>query len=481
MANDTLSSTVLTLRLRDDDTPAAFQSRLEATVGAIPGEFASWLEGQWFYLSGGGEALLASRGGAVGLLLMNAGAVAVKQLSFAEFERRIGLRAEKRPYLRDATATGIALPGVVGATVTQHGRAVALDWQITVTGIHRAWAMFDPTPGALPWAGIRIGHIDTGCTRHPALGFSGDTSSFVRNELGKNLFAAKVTPPQGLDSLTTPPEETGPFDNLTGANGGHGTRTLSTLAGFYDTADPQTPCFYGAAPGAEVIPYRVTDSILIDPVQDLIAAAIRDAVGKGCRVLSMSLGGIVPRAELANAIDHAYERGVVVCAAAGNVIDEVTYPGRYNRVVTLGGVGPVGAAGFAPWKDSARGQYVDVCGPADGVRRASAERRKGKIDYIVLPNGSGTSYATAMCAGVAALWLAKRRQELETAYGTPNWRWPAAFKQLIKATTTRPANWDTANWGRGLYQADQLLAASLPPAETLHQEAKASAPFDPQA
>jgi len=43
-------------------------------------------------------------------------------------------------------------------------------------------------------------------------------------------------------------------------------------------------------------------------------------------------------ARVRRAIDFAYERGVIVCAAAGNVISEVIYPGRFNRVVTVGGL-----------------------------------------------------------------------------------------------------------------------------------------------
>jgi hypothetical protein len=479
MPSDTINADVLILRLSDNDTPAALQGRIEQSAGALPGELLAWLEGRWFYLSGGSEALLAGKLGAGAPGLLAAGAAEVGRIPLAEFETRLARRADKPQYLRDAAANGVALPSVVGDTVTHNGRAIALDWQITISGVHRAWAMFDPTPGALPWAGIRVGHIDTGCTRHPALGFSGDTSGFVRSELGKNLFGAKLVPPQDPSQFAIPPEESGPFDNLTGGNGGHGTRTLSTLAGFYDTADPGSAPFYGAAPGAEVIPYRVTDSILIDAVQDLLAAAIDDAIGQGCRVLSMSLGGIVPRAILARAIDNAYEKGIIVCAAAGNVISEVTYPGRYNRVVTLGGASPAGAAGFVPWQGASRGQYVDVCGPADGIRRASAERRNGQIVPFITAGGNGTSYATALCAGIAALWLAKREQDLAASYGPPHWRWPAAFKQLLKTTAACPAGWDTANWGRGLYQADKLLAAGLPPKDTLHQEAKAAAPFDP--
>jgi hypothetical protein len=229
---------------------------------------------------------------------------------------------------------------------------------------------------------------------------------------------------------------------------------MSVLAGFYDLADDSQPPFYGAAPGACVIPYRVTNSVLIDHVQRLIAEAIGDAIGKGCRVITMSLGG--------------------------NVIREVTYPGRYNRVVTVGGASPLGTTGFQPWDGASRGQFVDVCGPASGVRRASVERRKGELHYFIAADGDGTSYATALCAGIAALWLAKHGDSLKTAYAEA-WMRPAAFKRLLKETADCPDTWDTGNWGRGLYRADKLLQADLPAAVSLHHEDPAAAPFDPLA
>ena len=479
MSGDLAAPEVLIIRLAEGDTPAALQARIEAQAGSIGGELFSWIDGQWCYLSGGHEALLKSLGtGTAEALCTAAGALELLRAPLAELESRLARRATRADFLRDAAAEGVAPPSVVGKLISTDGRQVALDWQITVTGINAAWGLFDPTPGALPWRDVRIGHIDTGCTRSPMLGFHGSNSDYVRHDLGKNFFGDFLPPPNLDVPNYDPPEETGPFDNLTGANGGHGTRTSSVLAGFYDAPDHSKPPFYGAAPGACVIPYRVTNSILIDHVQRLIVLAINDAIAKQCRVISMSLGGIVRYSRLADAIDRAYEAGVIVCAAAGNVIEEVTYPGRYNRVVTVGGVSPVGTTGFKPWDGASRGEFVDICGPASDIRRASVKRRNGELDFFITPGGNGTSYATALCAGVAALWLARRRADLTAAYGDPDWRWPAAFKRLLKETAECPAGWDTTKWGRGLYRADRLLSAALPAVDSLHKESEAMAPID---
>lgn len=475
---------ILTVRLASRGGARAFQQQVESTCGEIPGDLLSWLDGDWFYLSEGTEALLAGRlpagGRPVADVCRAAGALEAIRIPFAELAFRKNQVGGSKADLRDSGVTGVALPGIVGTTVESDGRTVALDWQLTIAGIHRAWQLFpmpaDPAAD-MPWAGIRVGHIDTGCTRHPALGFVGGKSRHVLAELGKNFFRdVQVVDPNGLPGAI-PPEEAGPFDNLGGAFGGHGTRTLSTLTGFYDVNGDDIPPFYGAAPGATVIPYRVTNSIIIDHVQRQIADAIDHAIGQGCRVVTMSLGGIVPWSRLAEAIDRAYEKGVIVCAAAGNVVREVTYPGRYNRTVTLGGAGPDGPGNFRPWKDSSRGQFVDVCGPADGIRRARA-RRGADFEYFISGQGSGTSYATALCAGIAVLWLARRGAELRAAYGAPGWRWAAAHKRLLMQTAERPAGWDTGNWGQGVYRADRLLAAPLPAAASLVEEAPAADPVD---
>jgi hypothetical protein len=491
MSHDTIDapqSSILTVRLKKPKQHKAFQSNVELAAGEVPGDLLDWMQDDWLYLTQGSEQLLAGRlantGKTVDAVLRDAGALDVKRIPYGEFVQAMRERGVHKDYLPDYGASGVAMPGVVGEEVSIGGKTYRLDWQLTISGIHRAWGLFPQTPGALPWAAVRVAHLDTGCTPHPALGFSNGTngsSSYIRTDLGKNLFADYLAGQAKPDLPAPPPENAGPIDNLSGGFPGHGTRTLSVLAGFYDVATDEIPPFWGAAPGVEVIPYRVTDSIFIDHVQQQLAEAIDDAVAQGCRVVSMSLGGIAPWHKLADAIDRAYEAGVIVCAAAGNVIREVTYPGRYNRVLTLGGVSPDGKDNFRPWHNSSRGQFVDVCGPAEEIRRASIALRKGKLEPFIAGGGNGTSFATAQCAGIAALWLAKRKADLETQYGPPDWRWPAAFKTLIKQTAIRPSDWDTANFGAGLYQADKLLAADLPPLPKLHREAAAYEPFDPKA
>jgi subtilisin family serine protease len=98
--------------------------------------------------------------------------------------------------------------------------------------------------------------------------------------------------------------------------------------------------FYGVAPGAQIIPYRVTDSVIVDHVQNNIRDAIRAAIAAKCHVVNISLGALRQSRSLASALDEAYDAGLIVVCAAGQVWGEVIYPGRFNRCVTMGGVGP---------------------------------------------------------------------------------------------------------------------------------------------
>lgn len=485
---------ILTVRLDQGMTPDGFRANLERGAGALSGSPLTWLHADWFAVTqpmeetlrartGGGDALIAA--------LRDAGAIEGRWVDWATFTHLARLRdadgGSAVRGLRDQA--GVALepsPFPIESGQLRGGRPLRFDWQIAITGIPEAWAQIGSPPGQIPWQHLRVGHIDTGCTEHPALGWGSAEGTWLLPDQGLNLFAEKANPLAGETfdrSWLRTPESAGPFDNLEGAYPGHGTRTASMITGFYDTgaADFLDP-FYGAAPGVPLVPYRVTDSVIVDHVMDLLARAIRHAVEeRACDVISMSLGGIRAHRSLGNAIDMAYDRGVIVCAAAGNVIREVTFPGRFNRVVTVGGVSTGDGRSFVPWDGASRGQCVDVCGPADKIRRASVVRKKGKTEYMISGPGDGTSFATALCAGIAVLWLTHRGAEMDDLYGDQRWMRAAAFKKLVKATALATPGWDTANYGTGLYHAGRLLAAELPAPGELHREAKAAEPFDPAA
>lgn len=356
------------------------------------------------------------------------------------------------------------------AAVVQPAFAGPYDWHIDDRGVNaaKAWRMFVTEKGAttrLPWGDVRIAHIDTGYTEHAALGWDQGKSSFV-------------FPDQGEDFWLGDEARDGPRDPFLPGFPGHGTRISAAIAGFFPAAKGGP--FYGVAPGAQVIPYRVTDSVIVDHVQHHIRDAIRAAIAAKCHVVNISLGALRPSRSLAKALDDAYEAGLIVVCAAGQVWGEVIYPGRYNRCVTMGGVGP----GLKPWQSAATGIYVDLCGPADEIRRVQAQdlppRRTSS--GMAPKTGDGTSYATACCSGAAALWLAWHGLDtLKNMYGPSGlWQIPKAFKYLAMMTA-KSGNWNseiTEKYGRGVLDIPALLAAELPAAGSMRMENPAYGVFD---
>lgn len=345
------------------------------------------------------------------------------------------------------------------------------DWQIDERGVNavEAWRMFASRPefsSSLPWAEIYVGHIDTGYTEHEALGWSEGSSPTVHPNKGYDFWEGSHGPD--------------PRDMWLPGFPGHGTRISAAIAGFGRNA-PGHP-FYGVAPGVQIVPYRVTDSVIVDHVQSHIAAAIRRAVSDGCHVINISLGALRRDKGLAVALDEAYEAGVIVICAAGQVWGEVIYPGRFNRCITMGGVGP----GLKPWSSAAKGIYVDLCGPADSLRRIKAENLPPGIagkGYPIKSDGDGTSYATAACSGAAALWLAWHGVDnLKKKYAQHGlWQIPKAFKLLAKKHAS-PGVWtaeDAKNYGAGVLNSAKTLAAPLPTEGTMTPALRCMDVFDP--
>ncbi len=311
-------------------------------------------------------------------------------------------------------------------------------WNLTMVRARQAWAMF---PGGLAggaWKSVRVGHIDTGYTEHPAFGpWSGGRGPTIR-------------PHEGLDFL----DGGLPLDPLD-YHGfpGHGTRTGSVLAGYVAST------FLGVAPQVAVVPYRITKVVVIDSVlggTKLDRAIEHAAVDNGCRVISISLGDpCFPPKDVGRAVDKAYEEGVIVVAAAGNVTSEVTYPGRYARTICAGGV----TQRKRPWTGGSRGLRVDLCAPADEVYRANSWLDGNTLKYGY-GAASGTSYATVHVAGAAALWLAFHGDNLNRY--AEAWQIVEAFRHAVRQSAQRPANWNDQLFGAGILDIAALLRAPLP-------------------
>jgi hypothetical protein len=101
---------------------------------------------------------------------------------------------------------------------------------------------------------------------------------------------------------------------------------------------------------------------------------------------------------------------------------------------------------------------VAVSAPGQNVWSAKRREADGK-SYDCAEMSSGTSYAVATTAGVAALWLSYHSQRGDVDQIDNR---PRVFRQLVQATAWAPENWDRDRLGAGIVDADKLLEASLP-------------------
>ena len=285
----------------------------------------------------------------------------------------------------------------------------------------------------------RIAHIDTGYYR------SHDTvPEHVVRDLEKNFVSGDADPGSSEDP-----------DNrlLVLDNSGHGTGTISILAG------GKVPAFggvyMGGAPGAEVVPLRVADSVVLLRTSAL-ARALEYAVEQRCDVVTMSMGGLPSRA-WGEAVDKAYEAGICICAAAGNHVGlapphTLVYPARYSRVIAVCGV----MANDKPYAGLTGSALEGSFGPASAMKAAIAAytpnipwARFGCATIVRL-NGEGTSSATPQVAAAAALWFEKYKNELPR-----DWRRVEAVRHALFTSAKLKA--DKKHFGNGVLQARSAL------------------------
>jgi subtilisin family serine protease len=138
-----------------------------------------------------------------------------------------------------------------------------------------------------------------------------------------------------------------------------------------------------------------------------IARGIVWAADHGARVISMSLGGPAGTQTLADAVEYAAGKGVVIVAAAGNSgASTPFYPAAYPAVLSVGGTN----SSDRRYEWSNYGSWVRVAAPGCNV---SPLRGGGYGTFC------GTSSATPVVAGVAGLALSARpratKAEIEQA------------------------------------------------------------------
>ncbi|WP_340108534.1 S8/S53 family peptidase [Pikeienuella sp. HZG-20] len=319
-------------------------------------------------------------------------------------------------------------------------------------------ARWRDTIGVLAASEDWIAQIDTGLFGHEALGWS-ETAGWpenVRVDEGLNVFdpggpfgrlpLTDLSVPDGLVARVTQVPD-------------HGVKTLSVILG-------ATAEFRGVAPGARVRPYRAANGPVF--VGEAKTGAIGDALDHALasprppRVVTISMGnpGGSP-AHLLNAfgvkstpgmqkrtvdaINRAYEMGVIVVCAGGQIHNTVAYPARFKRTIAVGGLTePASRFTCAQYPDGGYGEngLIDVWAQAANLNRASGVRAPdGKpLRFFADTNDPrnterkpvGTSYAAPQVAAAAALWVARHRAMLERF--DARWKIVEAFRKALRAS-----------------------------------------------
>jgi membrane-anchored mycosin MYCP len=319
-------------------------------------------------------------------------------------------------------------------------------------------------------AGQKVAVIDTGVNRHPRL---------LALESGGDY----VSGTDGLQDCDA-----------------HGT----LVAGIIAAAPSPDDAFAGVAPEASILSIRQNSGVFAvkgsasaqnDPNAvspgygntHTLALAVARAVDLGATVINLSevacapVGAGLDDAELGSALRYAYERNVVVVAAAGNVqaqgicgtqnpvrdpnlplardwdwVQTIASPARFSDyVLTVGALTPSGAAS----EFSLQGPWVGVAAP--GERIVSLDPNgPGLINAWQDQRGlvpiNGTSFAAPFVAGVVAL-VRSRFPTLSAGQ----------VIDLIKRTAHTGEAGPNAATGYGVVDPVAALTYQLPPSKTM--------------
>ena len=349
--------------------------------------------------------------------------------------------------LEDCVATPVVESGGSEKPIT--GAVNDPEWSLDKdhgANVLEAWKAFGTSvPGQDVW----IGHPDTGYRRHP------EVWGMANSPLQATL---------GWDFVDNDDDPTDAFAEGILRWPGHGTRTSSAIVSprgrQLPGAGPRG--ISGVAPGARLIPLRVANGVVLFDQANL-ASAIRAAAGddrtlvkQRVDVISISLGG-PPSRMLEDAVRLAERNGVIVIAAAGNNVKKVIWPARYPHVIALA------ASNYNSevWRGSSGGSVVAIGAPGESVWIASP-KVQGNAAVDCLSMSSGTSYATATTAGIAALWVSRHKKTPQFQALVKSGEVTAAFRRILRATSRPGKNWDTGKYGAGIVDAAKVLAAPLP-------------------
>ena len=201
---------------------------------------------------------------------------------------------------------------------------------------------------------------------------------------------------------------------------------------------------------------RISDRVVLLRTSAL-AAGLLYAADSRCDVITLSMGGLRSRL-WGEVIDELSERGVCICAAAGNHVGSspprvLVYPARYPRVIAVCGVMADGRP-YADLDGVLEGSFgtTSVMGQAIAAYTPNIPWPQYGCRGGVRLNGEGTSAATPQVAAAAALWLECHKQRLPR-----DWRRVEAVRHALFSAPGRAM---PKHFGNGILQAHSALGVA---------------------
>lgn len=243
----------------------------------------------------------------------------------------------------------------ISATTTTKSTTYT-NWGVSDINASAAWQ------AGLTGKGVKIAIIDTGAGSHSDLAIAGGTN---------------VISGSGTTSYTD--------DN------GHGTHVAGIIAG-----QGLNGGVTGVAPGASIYAVKALNSSGSGYTSDIISG-IDWAINNGMNIITMSLGSSTSVTALQDAVNTAYNDGLLIVAAAGNdgnsagTGTNIEYPANYTSVIAVAAVDSTNTRAYF----SSTGSKLEVSAP--GVNIISTYLNNGYAQM------SGTSMAAPFVAGDLAL------------------------------------------------------------------------------
>jgi hypothetical protein len=409
------------------------------------------------------------------------------------------------------------------------------EWVLDRCGARAAWEEHG-TKGE----NVTIAQADVGWTNHPQLPFDGDSTvpqnyrtSESKNFLTRNS-ASHEWDVSAEDDLPPKPRFAG-----------HGTSTASVIVSpeghqpqgklpqdCQEAENSRTAFVTGVAPGAVLIPFKVTKgnvilgfrrpepwlasdlnslrrclehclflqkvnprlgvftmSMAAPPFASVITDVLSSAIPRDLPAAKLLFTGAFLAASISDAVlfrgvsnflRELREKGIIIFCAAGQVpgaprakIDQI----KSEWIFPANNPNTIGVAASDINHDEydvgIYGHHVDISAPGVDVWRAGADKSTvapGSKNFFVA-RSSGSSYATAIAAGVCALWQSFHTRDRLIGRPSLNQRGLYPPEKLISAyllcvesssARTNPTWFDNARRGLGIVNALALLDEPLP-------------------